>query len=363
MKNGMASGKRPVSGANLVTTSWLPKTYDVLGRQTDTATEKASSTYIVSRGADPQTGVARLLDVQSSLDRDPDGTVASQAERTADKHGLSVGEFKILVEAAHDLKRTGPTVHFPLRSKRGEDEREQRNRIRAFKKRITIEQARLGAKPYRLEVLEASPSLHAHLLAAVPTMAAANDIIATMDRSEFGPFLRKSSGEPASKRVYEWNGMVLYLLKEATPQAWAKGGKSFQRKKKAQRSGSSVTGDRVRLSKALENRLVGRGKIKPRRRTYASRLPQITTALAVESDSPTMTTPVQLAFALDAPVINVFDLVEARRQAEGESQRSLARRRFGVGQSQYANAKRGHDPLSPWVINRMLEYAKEGIAA
>jgi hypothetical protein len=225
----------------------LPKTYEAVGREVHLAGKKVPSTYIVSRG-DKLT--------------------------TANKHGLSHHELPILAEAAHEMKRAGPAVNFAVRAKRGESERDQRERISNVKKRLTIEQRRMGAKPYRLEVLEGSPSLHSHIVVSAPSLLAANDLIDRMDRSKFGPFLKKPSGESASKRVHNWNGLINYLLKESTPQAWAKGGKSFRRKRKAERTGT-VSGDRVRLSKELERRLTSKGLIEPRRRTYAARLPKV----------------------------------------------------------------------------------------
>lgn len=127
-------------------------------------------------------------------------------------------------------------------------------------------------------------------------------------------------------------------------------------------AGDYIPGARLTVTKSAKALVADRPK-PARNRTPSP--PLVPIPVAVRSDNPVTipTPPVQLALALDAPVINVFDLVEARRLAENESQRSLCPRRFGVGQSQYANAKRGHDPLSPWVINRMLEYVAEGIAA
>ena len=211
-------------------------------------------------------------------EKEPSAYIVSRDDqpRTADKYGLSHAELPILSEAAHEINRIGSAVFFSIRPA-NDNEPDQQELISSIKKRIGIEQSRLGAKPYRIEVLEADPSLHAHLIVSVPNLPAANDLIDTMNRSVFGPVLKMRSGETASKRVSNWGDLVNYLSKEATPQAWAKGGKSFRRKTKAERSGS-VSGDRVRLSKALERRLVGTGKIAPRRHTYAARKPKVGSA-------------------------------------------------------------------------------------
>jgi DNA-binding transcriptional regulator YiaG len=46
--------------------------------------------------------------------------------------------------------------------------------------------------------------------------------------------------------------------------------------------------------------------------------------------------------------------IEHLRNRQGLSQRALATR-IGVSQGQYANARRGHDPLSAFAVNRLRE--------
>jgi len=71
---------------------------------------------------------------------------------------------------------------------------------------------------------------------------------------------------------------------------------------------------------------------------------------------------VHLALPMVTPPINLFAAAEAKRKAEGIPQHRLAKR-LGIKQPQYANALRGHDRLSPWVQNRLIDYVQERLAA
>jgi hypothetical protein len=68
--------------------------------------------------------------------------------------------------------------------------------------------------------------------------------------------------------IYHLKSLRNYLLKEATPQAVYKTG--VRRNKGSHRLGEGG-GDRVRLSKALKDRLLQEGLMLPYRRTNASR--------------------------------------------------------------------------------------------
>jgi len=78
----------------------------------------------------------------------------------------------------------------------------------------------------------------------------------------------------------------------------------------------------------------------------------------VEHDRPAA----QLALPLVAPPIDLFAAAETKRKAAGIPQHRLAKQ-LGIRQPQYANALRGHDRLSPWVRNRLIDYVKERLAA
>lgn len=49
--------------------------------------------------------------------------------------------------------------------------------------------------------------------------------------------------------------------------------------------------------------------------------------------------------------------MEHRRRQLGLSQRDLAAR-IGISQGQYANAIRGHDPLSAFAVNRLRDVSR-----
>ena len=70
----------------------------------------------------------------------------------------------------------------------------------------------------------------------------------------------------------------------------------------------------------------------------------------------------QLALALAAPIIDIFPIAEAKRQAAGIPQHLLANQ-LGIGQSHYANILRGHDPASAWVRNRLREFVADRLVA
>jgi DNA-binding XRE family transcriptional regulator len=68
--------------------------------------------------------------------------------------------------------------------------------------------------------------------------------------------------------------------------------------------------------------------------------------------------PEQLGLAFDAPAINVFALVEAKRRRMGISQREVAAE-LGLKQPGYANILRGHDKPSRWVTQRALDFLND----
>ena len=70
----------------------------------------------------------------------------------------------------------------------------------------------------------------------------------------------------------------------------------------------------------------------------------------------------QFALALVAPVIDIFAIAEAKRQAAGIPQHRLANQ-LGIRPSHYANILRGHDPASAWVRNRLLEFVADRLVA
>jgi len=70
----------------------------------------------------------------------------------------------------------------------------------------------------------------------------------------------------------------------------------------------------------------------------------------------TLVEPEQLALPLDAPPVNLIQLVEQKRQRLGLPQSLVARQLGGLKQPAYANALRGHDRLGAWRRNRALAW-------
>lgn len=66
--------------------------------------------------------------------------------------------------------------------------------------------------------------------------------------------------------------------------------------------------------------------------------------------------PEQLALFVDAPLVDVIALVEAKRRALQLPQRVVAQQLGGLKQAHYANALRRHDRFGPWRRNRALEW-------
>ena len=258
---------------------------------------------------------------------------------------------------------------------------------------------------------ESTPELHAHLVAAFPSKAAALDFGFRLERSPtYGTWIcGQDDGRDAWRLVDNWDGIFNYLSKEATPQARRGAGNRFRRIRTADRLGS-VSGDRVRLSKALERELVALGRIGARTRTYAARSPVPAVAKPVAefcealnltgetNRSPAAGRPMstaefpdtlkagfcettpeacdhyeparearsvaeQLALPIVAPVIDIAALAEAKRKDLGIPQREAARM-LGIHQPHWSNSiNRRHDTLSPWARNRLREWVADRLAA
>lgn len=329
--------------------------------------------------------------------------------RTADEFGQGRAENIRLSESLWFLRRW-PCI-FLSTGCDGTDERRQRARIDGLKNHVRIYQLRAGMpEPYYVDVRESTPELHAHIVAAFPTKAAALDFGFRLERSPTyaswicGP----NDGRDAWRLVHDWNGIFNYLSKEATPQAaWDGARNRFRRIRVADRSGS-VSGDRVRPSVALERKLVALERIEPRTRTYAARAPMLPpadlpdtkslgfceaiepSAAAVSCRSisvPASPMPAveqlagkgrflsgdngetvravaeQLALPMVAPVIDLAAIAEAKRKDLGISQREVARM-LGIKQPHYSNSiVRRHDSLKPWARNRLREFAADRLAA
>ncbi len=133
-----------------------------------------------------------------------------------------------------------------------------------IKNHVVIFQRRRDCPAYWLEVLEPSPSLHAHLIVATPKGHARSLLDSLTSSSVFG-------AEIDATRVYDMPRLANYLSKYATPQA--KWGRRFRRVSGSHR----MEGDRVRLSRELERDMIAAGVAEPFKRSYVKRFtaPQI----------------------------------------------------------------------------------------
>jgi len=302
--------------------------------------------------------------------------------RTADRHGQSRDENIILSESFRFLRRW-PCI-FLSTGCDGTSEPKQRARIDGLKNHVRIYQQRAGMpEPYYVDVRESTPELHAHIVAAFPTKAAALDFGFRLERSPtYGPWICGSNdGRDAWRLVHDWDGIFNYLSKEATRTTQVAARNRFRRIRVAHRSGS-VSGDRVRLSDALERKLVALDRIEPRTRTYAARAPVPAIAkrpawpmpaveqlaakgrfLSGDNVETVRAVAEQLALPMVAPVIDLAAIAEAKRKALGIPQREVARL-LGIRQPHYSNSVvRRHDSLTAWGWNRVREFAADQLAA
>ena len=153
-----------------------------------------------------------------------------------------------------------------------ETELEARNIIRDVQSRITTQQGRWGMPGLWLGVLEGTAGVHSNLIFPVPSKKAGLKLINSMSKWKFDPDVVKVMDRKGTRDgfVYDAKGLRGYLLKESTTQAWWAANKSFRREKGSHKLGEGG-GDRVHMSRALKDDLVGSARIAPRKRTYVKR--------------------------------------------------------------------------------------------
>jgi hypothetical protein len=204
-------------------------------------------------------------------------------------------------------------------------------------------------------VLEGSGGIHAHI-----TFIGTPEIARRLTTS-------KQFGELVDvRRVTDPNGLARkYLAKERTPQA----GYGREHVLGGRIKGSHPLeggGDRVRLSRELERDAIDAGYVelwrhsnarrsserKPYRlRRLTRRAPRFAGQLPLLPFKPVSRLR-QFGGGKIPPAVSLE--IEHRRRQIRLSQRELAAR-IGVSQGQYANAIRGHDPVSAFVVNRLRE--------
>lgn len=226
-------------------------------------------------------------------------------------------------------------------------------------KRITKQQRRRGLLAYSVLVFEPDDAgLHAHII--------------YVGDAEIEAHLRGSAAfagmfevPDAIKLVGDPRGLTLgYFAKTRTPQAgWRRTDLGGRLRGSHKIPGG---GDRVRPSRDLERDAIEAEYIEPWQHTYArrseERKPYRVRALTRRAPKPAGQIPL-----LDLrPVARLRDFggglippavaieIEFRRKCLGVSQRQLGRM-IGRSQGQYANAIRGHDPMSSIAISRLRE--------
>jgi hypothetical protein len=234
-----------------------------------------------------------------------------------------------------------------------------RSKIAAIQKRTTRLQFEHGLRPYNVTIFEGRGGLHAH--------------IAFLGTHEIARRLKKSSAfgelvqiDPITHTAFARK----YLAKERTPQA----GYARQHVLGGRLRGSHRLdggGDRVRLSLDLERDAIDAGYVEQWQHTNARRSagrkpysPRLTQRLRKTAPRPGGQAP--LFRELERPVSRLRDFgggfvppavrleIEWRRRQLGLSQLELAAL-ISRSQGQYANAIRGHDPISGAAVNRLRE--------
>jgi Helix-turn-helix len=222
-------------------------------------------------------------------------------------------------------------------------------------KRITRLQQQHHLPAYSVLTWETRPALHAHVV-----FVGNSEIAEALRQAAFGNLIYIEPVTDANKLTQK------YLAKERTPQA-GYGRRDLGGRIKGSH-GLDGGGDRVRLSRELERDAIEAGAVEPWKHTNAKRSdvrksyrkrPLIRRALRHAGQIllfPEHEHPVARLSQYGGGVMprSVALEVEHRRKRLGLTQRDFARA-AGISQGQYANALRGHDPLSGWVTNRLRE--------
>lgn len=229
-----------------------------------------------------------------------------------------------------------------------------------FRKRLVTLQRQETVEQVWLAVSETDPDRHDHIIFLTTP--------ALMERLKASPRFQ----QPVVKigPVYDAKGLVGYLSKESTSQAAYRNWAVPRRKQGSHQLPGG--GDRVRVSERLKAFALEQGYIEPWQPTNAKRAStrksyRLRKLSPKKAPRPANQEPLPFAeMALRRPVARLRDYgggpmpsavaeeIEFRRRQDGLSQRELANR-CGIGQPQLANALRGHDPLSAWVVTRIKE--------
>ena len=236
--------------------------------------------------------------------------------------------------------------------------------IADIQKRVTKLQGEHQLPRYSATVFETRGGPHAHIV----FIGNGNIAKRLQNSTAFGSIIQV-------KPVTDPNGLTRkYLAKERTPQA----GYGREHVLGGRLKGSHQLaggGDRVRLSRDLERDGIEAGYVQPWTHTNARRADK-RKGYRLRNSGPLARAPrpagqLPLLPELERPVSRLHDFgggivppavaveIEFRRRQLGLSQRDYAAR-IGISQGQYANAIRGHDPISPFAINRLRELRSAG---
>jgi hypothetical protein len=288
---------------------------------------------------------------------DEHSSIVDRQTRTTAKHGLSREEIDRLSGCMAFMQKalTRRTRLSWLTVNKGAN----RELISDVQKRITRLQKEHGLPAYNVTVLETSNGLHAHIPFVSDRAGAITDAIKRSEK--FGDIIHVGPIDDAQGLARR------YLAKERTPQA----GYRRQHMLGGRLKGSHRLdggGDRVRPSLDLKRDAIEARYIKPWQKTNARRA-KVRKKYRPRQLKLRALRPVgQLALLpeIERPVTRLRQFgrghlpkavaieAEFRRQQLGLSQDELAAR-IGCSQGQYANAIRGHDPLSAFVANRLRD--------
>jgi hypothetical protein len=238
------------------------------------------------------------------------------------------------------------------------DKGTSRTAIADIWKRITRLQRKYLVRPYSLRGLESRGGLHAHI-----PFIGTPDIVRSLTAAAFGGVVDIAPVHNADRL------MRRYFTKERTSQAGYGREHTLGRRLRGSHR-LDGGGDRVRLSRDLERDAISAGYVEDwqhsnarrtdRRKGYRLR------GTGPQARAPKLAGQLPLLIELDRPVARLREFgggfvpatvaleIEFRRRQLALSQRELAGL-IGRSQSQFANAMRGHDPISGASVNRLRE--------
>jgi len=276
---------------------------------------------------------------------------------TSAPHGISPPETRRIWTAVHELAGHGHKLAWIVLGDALLDlpERQAREMLRRFESRIALDLGRAGFPVWRLTVIHAEPKFHANIVTfdypKIERLRAS---------ALFGDCLR---GKKAIQPVPDVAGLVSYLAWERTSTAThTLGNRISARRTGSHRLESKESGDRVRLSDELKDRL--QGIIPPYKASYAKGLtkpaaikPALAKPLVEAQPGPAIRVEETGQLAFDFAPDNVIQLAETKGRAQGLLQDDLARALF-ISRPTYANARAGRYRLSGWALARVAEFAR-----